>query len=210
MEGFDIRTLAITNFMLGILLSMSSVFFAKVHASFRGFYQLGMGYFIFALGYILLALRLYINDFASIILANLFIATGLTIVIVGILKHLHYPKEKFIQNSSFMLIILCVLFFYFTFVEVDINARIITISTFISGQAFYSAYKTYGRKSTESQVFIRLLSSSCLLCALAFLWRIYITINAKPLESFMNAGYVDAISLMALQLFIVITCLSLS
>jgi diguanylate cyclase (GGDEF)-like protein len=210
MEGFDIRTLAITNLMLGLLLSIGSVVFAKVHSSFRGFYQLGMGYFLFALGNVLLALREYINDFFSIVLANLLIVSGLTIVIVGILNYLNYPKRKFIKTSSFILVILALLFFYFTFEQANINTRIIIISTFISGITFFSAYKTYFHESTVNRIFIRFLVSSCLFCALAFLLRIVITLNSAPLENFMNAGYIDAVSFIALQIFVVTSCLSLS
>jgi predicted signal transduction protein with EAL and GGDEF domain len=210
MEGFDIRTLAITNLMLGLLLSIGSGVFAKVHTSFRGFYQLGMGYFLFALGFTLISLRQYINDFFSIVLANLLVAAGLTIVIIGILKFLNYPKRNFIKISSVLLVILTLVFFYYTFVQANINARIIIISGFISGLAFFSAYKTYYHDNSANRIFIRFLASSCLFCAMAFLLRIVITINAAPIESFMGAGYIHAISLIALQLFVVTSCLSLS
>jgi len=210
MEGFDIRTLAITNLMLGVLLSIGSVVFAKVHSSFRGFYQLGMGYFLFALGYILLALRQHINDFFSIIIANLLIVSGITIVIVGILNYLNYPKRKFIKISSFLLVIFAILFFYYTFIQNNINIRIIIVSSFICGISFFSAYKTYCHESSVNRIFIQFLASSCLFCGLAFLLRIIITFNSVPLDDFMNAGYIDAISLITLQLFVVTSCLSLS
>jgi diguanylate cyclase (GGDEF)-like protein len=210
MEGFDIRTLAMNNLMLGVLLSIGSVVFAKVHSSFRGFYQLGMGYFLFALGYILFASRQYINDFFSVVLANLLVASSFALVIIGILNFLNYPHKRFIKISSFLLVIIAILFFYFTYIQTNINARIIIISSFISGQAFFVAYKTYCHVNPAIGIFIRFLASSCLFCAVAFLCRIVMTVNSEPLVNFMDAGYVDAISMIALQIFIVSTCLSLS
>jgi diguanylate cyclase (GGDEF)-like protein len=210
MEGFDIRTLAMTNFMLGGLLSIGTVVFAKVHSSFRGFYQLGMGYFLFALGYVLFASRHHIHDFFSIVLANVLVASSFVVVIIGILNFLHYPKIIFIKASSVLLVIITILFFYFTFIQTNVNARIIIISSFVSGQAFFAAYKSYCHENPVTRIFIRFLASSCLFCALAFLCRIVITFNAAPLVNFMDAGYVDATSMIALQIFIVSTCLSLS
>jgi len=210
MEGLDIRTLAITNLMLGVLLSIGSVVFAKVHSSFRGFYQLGAGYFLFALGYTLFALRQYINDFFSIVMANLLIVSGLTIVIIGILKFLNYQNQKFIKISSLGLVFLTLCFCYFTFVQANLNLRIIFVSSFISGQALFAAYKTYCHINFKNRIFIRFLAASCLFCALAFMFRIAMTLSSSPFENFMDAGIADAISMIALQIFIVSTCLSLS
>ena len=210
MEGFDIRTLAMTNLILGGLLSIGSVVFAKVHSSFRGFYQLGVGYFLFAFGYTLFAARQHINDFLSIVIANILIASAFIIVIIGILNFLNYSKRRFIKVSSFFLVITAILFIYFTYVESNVNARIIIISSFISGQAFFATYKTYFHKNSVIHVFIQLLALSCFFCALAFLFRIVMTLNSAPLANFMEAGYIDAISIIALQIFVVSTCLLLS
>ncbi|MFT5296754.1 MAG: diguanylate cyclase (GGDEF)-like protein [Colwellia sp.] len=210
MEGFDIRTLAMTNLILGGLLSIGSVVFAKVHSSFRGFYQLGVGYFLFAFGYILFASREHINDFLSIVIANLLIASAFTIVIVGILNFLNYPKRKFIKISIFLLVIITILFIFFTYIQPNVNTRIIIISSFISGQAFFATYKTYYHENSSIRLFIQLLAASCFFCALAFLCRIVMTFNSLPIINFMDAGYIDAISMIALQIFVVSTCLSLS
>jgi len=210
MEGFDIRTLAMTNLILGVLLSIGSVVFAKVHSSFRGFYQLGIGYFLFAFGYILFAARQHINDFLSIVIANILIAIAFTVVIIGILNFLNYSNRKFIKISSFLLIIITILFIYFTYVESNVNARIIIISSFISGQALFITYKTYYHENPVIRVFIQFLASSCFFCALASLCRIVMTFNSAQLVNFMDAGYIDAVSMIALQIFVVSTCLALS
>jgi diguanylate cyclase (GGDEF)-like protein len=210
MEGFDIRTLAMTNLILGGLLSIGSVVFARVHYSFRGFYQLGVGYFLFAFGYILFASRQHINDFLSIVMANIFIASAFTVVIVGILNFLNYPNRKFIKISIFLLVMMMILFIYFTYIDNNVDARIIIISSFMSGQALFVTYKTYYHKNPVIRVFIQLLAASCFFCASAFLCRIVMTFYSAPLANFMDAGYIDAISMIALQVFVISTCLSLS
>lgn len=210
MEGFDIRTLALTSLILCVLLAIGTFVFARVHSSFRGFYQLGIGYFSFALGFILIALRWHIHDFFSIVLANFFICFGCTLVIIGILKFLHYPKQDFIRISSILLVIFVILFLYFTYIDENTSARIIIISGFISGQSFYAAYKTYWHENAFGRIFTRFLAFSCFFCAITFLIRVGITINSAPIDNFMDAGYIHAMSMIAMLLLVVTSCLSLS
>jgi diguanylate cyclase (GGDEF)-like protein len=210
MEGFDIRTLALTSLILCVLLGVGSFVFARVHQSFRGFYQLGIGYFSFASGFILITLRWHINDFFSIVLANFLIAFGLTLIITGILKFLHYPKQGFIKISSALLVVFFLLFIYFTYGNENTSARIIIISAFISGQSFFAAYKTYRHVNPFGRVFSRFLALSCLCCGATFLARAYITINSAPIDNFMDAGYVHGLSMIAMQLLVITSCLSLS
>lgn len=210
MEGFDIRTLALTSLILCVLLGFGSFVFARVHESFRGFYQLGIGYFSFALGFVLIALRWHINDFFSIVLANFFIGFGLTLIIIGILKFLHYPKQAFINISSILLVIFVILFLYFTYSDENTSARIIIISTFISGQSFFAAYKTYLYANPLGRVFTRFLAFSCFICGITFLLRVGLTINSAPIDNFMDAGYVHAVSMITMQLLVISSCLSLS
>jgi diguanylate cyclase (GGDEF)-like protein len=210
MEGFDIRTLALTSLLLSVLLGIGSFVFARVHSSFRGFYQLGIGYFSFALGFVFIGLRKYIDDFLSIIVGNFLIAFGFTIVIIGILKFLHYPKQRFIKVSTLLLVILFLLFIHFTYFQENTSMRIIVICSFIFGQSFYAAYKTYGYEEIINNTFIRFLTFSCLFCGVTFLIRVYITLNSTRIDDFMQAGYVHAASLVALQLLVITSCLSLS
>ncbi len=210
MEGFDIRTLALTSLILCVLLGVGSFVFARVHQSFRGFYQLGIGYFSFACGFILIALRWHIDDFISIVLANFFIVFGLTLLIIGILKFLHYPKQGFIILSSIALVIFFMLFLYFTYGDENTSARIIIVSVFISGQSFFAAYKTYRHVNPFGRVFTRFLAFSCLFCGVTFLARTIITITSAPIDNFMDAGYVHGLSMIAMQLLVISSCLSLS
>ena len=210
MEGFDIRTLALTSLIICELLGVGSFVFARVHKSFRGFYQLGIGYFLFACGFILIALRWHINDFLSIVVANFFIVFGLTLIITGILKFLHYPKQGFIKISSVFLVLFFVLFLYFTYGDQNTSARIIVISAFISGQSFFAAYKTYRHVNPFGRVFTRFLAFSCLCSGVTFLGRVVITINSAPIDDFMDAGYVHGLSMIAIQLLVITSCLSLS
>jgi diguanylate cyclase (GGDEF)-like protein len=210
MEGFDIRTLALTNLILSVLLGLGSFVFAKIHLSFRGFYQLGLGYFLVALGFILIALRLHINDFLSIVFANFLVASGLTIIIIGILNFLHYPKQQFIKVSVLLLIVLLLLFYYYTFFQSSVNARIIIVSSFICGQTLFAAYKTYWHSSSANRIFLRFLAISCLFCGLSFLLRVFVTLTSEPINNFMNAGLVHAVWIIAIQLFVITSCLSLS
>ena len=67
-----------------------------------------MGYFLFVLGYRLFALRQYIKDFLSVVLANLLVATSFTVVIlmdIDLFKqvndtHGHKIRDKVLQEFS--------------------------------------------------------------------------------------------------------------
>jgi len=210
MEGFDIRTLALTNLILSTLLGIGSFIFARVHSSFRSFYQLGIGYLLFALGFILIGLRQFIPDLISIVLANFLIAFGFTIVVIGILDFLKYKKRQFIKVSIFLLVALVLLFIYYTYIQQNTNARIAVISAFISGQSFFAVYKTYLHDDVIDNIFIRFLTYACFICGVAFAIRMFITLNEPSLDNFMHAGYLHAISLISLQLMVIISCLTLS
>ena len=124
MEGLDIRTLALTNLLLGLFLGVGSFVFARIHTSYRGFNQLGFSYFLFSFGFILLGLRQYISDFLSIIVANLAITIAFSLLILGILKFLKHEQKIFEKTVLILLSGMFLVFVYFTYYQNSVNARI--------------------------------------------------------------------------------------
>lgn len=210
MEGLDIRTLALINLLLGLFLGVGSLVFARIHSSFRGVRALGYSYFLFSFGFILLALRQYIADFLSIIVANALLVTGFSLLIVGILKFLKYEHNAFEKISLILLCSLIISFGYFTYVQSNVNCRIIIISLIIAAQSLFIGFKILIHQDRNLLKFTRFLGFSFFYCAFIFLWRIYFTINEAPLDNFMNAGTIHALSLLALQLVTITSCFSLT
>ncbi len=210
MEGLDIRTLALTNLLLGLFLGVGSFVFARIHTSFRGFKALGYSYFLFAFGFILLGLRQYIADFLSIIIANLVIVAGFSLLILGILKFLKYEKHVFEKISLALLCAVTFAFVYFTYFQSSVNARIIVISAVISCLSFFASYKIITKQAQDVLTFTRFLGFSFLYCAVIFLLRIYFVFDEPELDNFMNGGIIHAFSLIALQLVAITSCFSLT
>jgi len=210
MEGLDIRTLALTNLLLGLFLGVGSFVFARIHPSFRGFKQLGYSYFLFSFGFILLGLRQYISDFLSIIVANLAVVAGFSLLIIGILKFLKIDKQRFEKASLFLLCAMGLAFIYCTYFQGSINIRIMAISAIMAGLSLFISVKVLTKKNKQQLTFARFLGLSFLFCGLIFVVRIYLTFNEPKLNDFMNAGAIHAISLLSLQLVTITSFFSLT
>ena len=210
MEGLDIRTLALTNLLLGLFLGVGSFVFARIHTSYRGFSQLGFSYFLFSFGFILLGLRQYISDFLSIIVANLTITVAFSLLILGILKFLKQDQRIFEKT---VLILLCGMFFvfvYFTYYQNSVNARIIMVSIILAGLSLFAGLKILNNKDQVILTFTRLLGFSFIFSAVIFSLRIYYTFDELTLNNFMHAGTIHAFSLIAFQLVMITSCFSLT
>ncbi len=210
MEGFDIRTLALTNLFLSVLLGLGSLVFAQIHTSFHSFKQLGLGYFLFAAGFILIGLRQYAPDWLSIILANFFVVAGFSVLIVGILRFLQYPHRLFQHTSTALAFTLIISFIYFTYFNNSTSWRIVIISCIISGQCFFTAYKIFIHQESLYRTFTRFLCYAFFFCGLVFLSRVYITLLTPNVDNFMMAGSIHALSLIAQQLVVITSCFTLS
>jgi len=210
MEGLDIRTLALTNILLGVFLGVGSLVFARIHPSFRGFKALGYSYFLFSFGFILLGLRQYISDLFSIIVANSMIFFGFSLLIVGILRFLKYDKKTFEKISLILVCGLIISFVYFTYIQSNVNFRIIIISIIIAGQSFFIGFKVLIHQEKSLLTFNRFLGFSFFYCAVIFLCRAYFAISEPTIDNFMDAGIIHALSLIALQFVVITSCFSLT
>jgi hypothetical protein len=210
MEGLDIRTLALTNLLLGLFLGVGSLVFARIHSSFRGFKSLGYSYLLFSLGFILLGLRQHISDFLSIIVANTIIVAGFSLLILGILRFLKYEIRTFEKISIALLCLMVITFVYFTYIRASVNARIIIISTIIVGQSIYASFHVLTNKDQLLLAFTRILGFSLICCAFIYLLRIAFAFNEPRLDNFMQAGMIHAFSLLSLQLVTITSCFSLT
>ena len=210
MEGLDIRTLAVTNLLLGLFLGIGSLVFARIHPSFRGFKALGYSYFFIAFGFILLGLRQYISDFFSIIVANLVIVGGYSLLILGVLRFLKYEKRIFVQISVLSLFLMTLAFLYFTYVQEHTNIRIIIVSIMLSGLSLFAGMVVLTYKKHKGLTFIRFLGGAFIICAIIFLIRVHFTFTEVPLTNFMDAGTIHAFSLLAMQLVTISSCFSLT
>ncbi|OUR61803.1 hypothetical protein A9Q74_07785 [Colwellia sp. 39_35_sub15_T18] len=204
------KTLALMSLLLGLFLGVGSLVFARIHSSFQGFRALGYSYLLFSFGFILLAFRQYLFDFLSIVVANLTIVAGFSLLILGILKFLKDEIQIFEKVSIVLLGVMSVAFVYFTYFQNSVNARIIIISVVIACFSFFAGYKVLVNRERAILTFTRFLGFSFIYCAVIFLLRIYFTFNEAELNDVMSGGTIHAISLIALQLVTISSCFSLT
>lgn len=101
-------------------------------------------------------------------------------------------------------------FVYFTYFQVNVNARIIVISGIMAGFSFFAGVKVLISRDLLILAFTRVLGLSFILGAVIFLLRIYFTFYEPALDNFMHAGTIHAFSLIALQLISITSCFSLT
>lgn len=210
MELIDLRTLALTNILLGIFLGTGTFVFARIHPSFRGFKSLGYSYFAFSLGFILIALRQFIPDLLSVIVANVFIIGGFSLLIISILKFLKYESKTFEKVAILLACTVLFSFVYFTLIQENLNARMIIVSAMYTGLSLYIGYKVLINKHKVILTFTRFLGFSFIYCSLVFILRIFYTIQGPVLTDFMNASIIHSFSLIAMQFMFLTSCFTLT
>jgi len=213
-EGFDVRTLALTNLLLGVVLGLGLLTFSRAHPSFKGFHQLGYGYLLLALSFLLIGLRHYISDWLSVIISNTVLLISIATLGCGLLSFFKIKRRAYIKLSTVLTIILVPVFIYFTFLNENVNFRIITASIFVSLQFIYLAFKLAvhfkeQEKSINNQ-FIKVLYLTFLLAGLFFIFRVVWTFSESHLDNYMNAGVIHALAILIFQLVIVITGFAVS
>jgi len=204
-EGFDLRTLALTNLLLGVVLGLGLHTFVRVHPLFPSFKKLGNGYLLFAFSSLLISLRDYAGDWTSIVLANLTLIISIKILGEGLLIFFKIKHNIFSFLSNILIILLLVSFVYFTVFNENTNIRIVIISLFMSLQFIYIAFHLKENREVINHQFILILHITFLLPALFFIFRAFWTFSESNIDNFMQAGVIHAVALIALQLIIIIT-----
>ncbi len=210
MEGLDIRTLALTNLWLGMFLGVGSLVFARIHPLFISFKQLGVSYFLFSIGFFLLSGRGYIPDFISIIVANMLIYIGFTLLIWGVLKFLHVNSNAFEKISILLLTILLILFVIFTYALPNIGARVVSISVIIASISFYAGLTVLRNYKNTSLTFMRFLGGTFIFCSFIYMFRVYLSIRELYMDNFIVTEIIHALSLIMLQFVTIVSCFSLT
>jgi diguanylate cyclase (GGDEF)-like protein len=208
-EGFDVRTLALTNLLLGIVLGLGLLSFARVHPTFNGVKQAGISFLILAMGFLLVGLRGYINDWFSVILANSLVLLSFSLLGHALFLYFKEPSRTFIGLCISFQLTLIPIFSYLTFIDEDIRWRIITMSFFIGIQFIYIAQNLKIDKEAASY-FLNVIRYTLLISAGIFIFRMFWTLSEGHIGNYMDAGIVHGLSLIVIQFMIIIIAYSLS
>ena len=207
-EGFDVRTLALTNLLISFILGLGLLTFARAHPIFKGFQQIGYSYLLLALSFLLISLRGYISDWFSIIVANSALIFAFSLLGHGLLLFFNKKDSHFIKISIIVQSILIPFFIYLTFVSFDTRWRIILISIILAMIFSYIAISLL--KSKQKHNFLHIIQFMFLFSAIFFSYRVISTTVELHIDNYMQAGIVHGLSLLSILLLLVVVSFALS
>jgi len=195
MDALDIRTLSFTTLFFGFIYGFGLIIYSVNHKKFKGISIIGNALLCMSVGFLLLGLRQHINSFFSIIIANSAILASILLIYEGLVRFLQIEITWEKTFSISLLTLLLILFPYFTYINPDINIRVIIFSTFLSLQCLLvSNALLYKIKHYRSEA-VTFLGLMFLIIALFFTFRSIWTASEIKIINFMNAGLIHGLAI---------------
>lgn len=203
--ALDFRTLSLATWFLSFLFAIGLFLFARSQREPRGLFLVSGGFAAIGLGYVLLGLRGAIEPFASIVVANAVIYAGHCGVVFGLFRLIGVAQLRrgvFALSTGGALIVALTAF---TFVDYDVNARIIAYSSaavvicVIAGQGFAVAPRAFGRLSLNA------LTGLFIVFSAYHVFRVIWTLRSEQLMSFMDSSWVHGVSVIQAELMVLST-----
>jgi hypothetical protein len=186
MLNLDIRTLALTTGIIFLVIGANMAYFSAARSTYAGFGFWSLAAWLGGAGMLLLGLRDVLPHFFSVIVANLMIAGYLMAVFVGMAYYINW-KPRWVEHAGLMGL-LGLGFCYFTYLNPNVNARIVMISLFLAYYCFRVVFIVL-RKKSESHLRNNLLLWVIAVLGFYYLLRAgYSGFWQQSLSSFMKAG----------------------
>lgn len=201
----DFRTLSLTLMLFSLLFGLGMFLYARVHNKFSGITTIGTGYLMIGLGCTLVGLRHLINDFTSIVIANLIICLGVILVYKGLFSFLAISLrlERFL-SPLLLLFLLAGLYYYSTYIP-DINRRIEVFSTVFAALCFIGAFGLLLYTRTHNRAAVRVLTGMFVLVGAFHLFRVVWTTFDPPQHDFMTTGLLSSLAVISGELLVILS-----
>lgn len=200
-EFLDLRTLSINNILISVSFASCLWIYSSHHSQFKGIRSVACAFFISSSAFLLMGLRSYIPDFLSILLPNILLVLSMSLIHCGFVSFYQLNNRIVQLFHGIMLLVMMVLATYFTYIDNNVNARIVLISFIVSLQCLY-IMRTLFRVHHKANLAIAL---SFLLFAAFFALRGFLTLSEDSLTDFMAAGLIHSVSVFVYELIVVIT-----
>lgn len=208
LEVLDIRTLSFTNLIFCFIYGFGLITYAVNHRKFDGISMIGYGFIGLGLGFLLISLRQFANEFISIIIANMLILIGVVLIYQGLITF----RQAKVSWGKYLIAVLFLImmpsFVYYTYIEPNINARIIIFALCLSLLTSLCSYALLYKSKQNGGVANTFLGIMFLIIALFYIFRAVWTLGENELNSFMDAGIVHAFSIITFQLMVLFTSFS--
>ena len=183
-------------FFVGLLV------FSSFNKRFRGFNNYAYANLSLFLGFLLLGLRNYIPDLFSVVFANLSIAFAFFLFYYGSLIFLR-SYVRFIWIHLLALAAVLISFIYFTFIDPDVNLRIIIINSYLFIESVLISVFFIKQSSYRFKAQMLSVSWGFILYALYSVFRIIWTYGESSIDDFLQAGIVHGLIFLFIQVLIV-------
>lgn len=195
----DIRTIIFLTVIYNVILGLSMILYDLKDKRKRGVNLVGHGLLSIGLGFFCLSMRDYWHQWITIIVANELIILGDVFILRGLNLYIKRAKRGY-RTDVVMPILFIILFIYFTYVTPNINNRIIIVALY---QIVYFSMMVYVLNRHNRQLIkfeSRMISLILLFVIVVNVIRLLWTVYESPIENFMSAGNIHAVSVILYQL----------
>ncbi|MBI9014735.1 MAG: GGDEF domain-containing protein [Clostridiales bacterium] len=193
----DIRTLLFLTIFYSLFIGVILLLFKVKYDRTDGYLKIGVGILTFGLGYLLFSLNGMLPDVLTIVFANWFIIAGMMIISYG-LSELYNVKNKWIRIDIVLMAILFLGYVYYTLINVNVNYRIIFVSVFELIYFLRISKIVINKKNNTVPDYIN--ASYFIMLSIFVLIRIIFTLQENQIASFLESGFVHAISIIIYQI----------
>lgn len=189
----DMRTVAlilvISSFFQGIVI----IFQSFVNKNYQGIRMIGIGYYLCALGFVLIMLQTVIScPLITIALGNSLLLLALIFQYSGLMQFLKLKEKRWFPNTVFIMALLSLT--YFSTIHDDITSRVFSISLAIALMALLMALDLLKNRITALIRTTRFLSGLFLLVGIFAILRGFAAFFFQPIAS---ALYPDTLQMLA-------------
>ncbi len=201
----DFRTLSLTLMLFSLVFGLGMFAYSREHAKFSGIKTIGVGYFLIGGGCVLLGLRHFIHDFASIVISNIAIIMGVVLIYRGLFNFLGISLRFERWLSPTLAVLLAGVLYFYTFHIPDVNLRIQAFSIAFAVACFIGASGLLQRREIHNRMAAKMLIAMFLLVGAFFIFRLLWSFYEIPPDDFMNAGLLSALAIIAGEFLVILS-----
>lgn len=201
----DFRTLSLTLMLFSLVFGLGMFAYSREHPKFSGIKIIGVGYFLIGGGCVLLGLRHFIHDFASIVLSNMAIVMGVVLIYRGLFNFLDISLRFERWLSLALVMLLAPVLYFYTFHIPDISMRIQAFSIVFAAACFIGVSGLLQHHEIHSRIVVKMLIAMFLLLGIFFTFRFLWAFYEAPPNNFMEAGLLSALTIIAGEFLVILS-----
>ncbi|WP_041054707.1 GGDEF domain-containing protein [Vibrio owensii] len=185
----DMKTLCLLVSFYSFTFGVGLLFFYFEQRKFKGIKFVAVSMIVIAIGIGLLAIRGSIPSWLSIILANMLICSGMSILLYGLC--LYRESSSFLYRLSFSsLLILFVALIYFYYIEYSINNRAISVSVHVAFTQLLACVAIFEGKAKDNTLPKIGMILVFFFSSITMLVRVVLVFHDRELDHYLLGGWV--------------------